>query len=107
MTKEKWLDLKQSISEKFGIESEEKKALEYAPDSVVESLIFNGPVGKIKLEWVSKPKVLGEKTSYSRRIGGNINVEKIYSEDERSEFIKAYKFEDDEWQEISTQTFNF
>jgi len=107
MTREKWLDLKDKIEEQFGIEEYNKSALEDVPDSVVETLIFNGPLGKIKLEWISKPRTLGEKTIYSRRIGSDVKVEKIYSQDERSEFLKAYKLEDGEWLEISAGEFNF
>ncbi|HPA25333.1 MAG TPA: hypothetical protein PLK76_01060 [bacterium] len=76
-------------------------------DSVCETLIFNGPNGKIKLEWISKPKILGEKTLYSGRVGADVKVEKVYSQDEKSEFLKAYLFKDNDWQEINTQNFNF
>jgi len=106
MTKEKWLDLKDKIEERFNVEDFKKDTLEDVPNSVVEILIFNGPLGKIKLEWISKPKTLSEKTIYSNRIGSNVKVEKIYSEDERSEFLKAYKFDDDEWEEITTNSFD-
>ena len=107
MTKDKWLDLKDKIQDKFSIEKEEKDTLEDVPDSVVERLIFESPLGKIKLEWISKPKTLGEHTTYSNRIGSNVKVDKIYSEDERSEFLKAYKSEDGEWCEISINNFEF
>jgi len=106
MTREKWLDLKDKIKDKFGIEQEQKSTFEDIPDSVVETLIFDSPLGKIKLEWISKPRTLGEKTTYSNRIGSNVKVDKIYSEDERSEFIKAYKSDVGEWEEISSNSFD-
>lgn len=106
MTKEKWLDLKDKIKDKFGIEQEQKSTLEDVPDSVVETLIFDSPLGKIKLEWISKPKTLGEKTIYSNRIGSNVKVDKIYSEDEKAEYIKAYKLDVDEWEEIKSDAFD-
>lgn len=107
MTHDKWLDLKDKIKGKFGVENFNKSVLENVPDSITETLIFNGPLGKIKLEWISKPKTLGEKTTYSRRIGSQVAVEKVYSQDERSEFLKAYKWEEGEWQELSTSSFVF
>ncbi len=106
MTRDKWLDLKDKIEDKFGIEEYNQSVLENVPNSIVEVLIFKSPLGKIKLEWISKPKTLGEKTVYSRRIGSNVKVEKIYSEDERSEYIKAYKLAGDEWAEISSDSFD-
>lgn len=111
MTYEKWLDLKDKISSNFKIEEYKKEPLKNGPDSVSEILIFNGPNGKIKLEWISKPKTLGEKTIYSGRVGADVKVEKVYSQDEKSEFLKVYRFIDDDWQEInpeySGQNFNF
>lgn len=106
MTRDKWLDLKDKIEEQFGVEEYNKSVLEGVPDSVVEILIFNNPLGKIKLEWISKPKILGEKTTYSRRIGSDVKVDKVYSQDERSEFLKVYKQEGDEWEEIPTDQFS-
>ena len=107
MTKEKWLDLKDKIEDKFGIESYTSNSLEDVPNSTIETLIFSSPIGKIKLEWVSKPRVLDEKTTYSNRIGSEVKVEKVYSETDRSEFLKAFQDEAGEWIEISTNNFNF
>lgn len=106
MTKDKWLDLKDKVREKFDLEEEKANALEDVPDSVCETLIFSSPLGKIKLEWISKPRTLDEKTIFSNRIGSNVKVEKVYSEDERSEYIKAYKFNIDEWEEINADSFD-
>lgn len=106
MTKDKWLDLKDKIEDKFEVEEYNQSSMKDVPDSKIEILIFESPLGKIKLEWISKPKTLGEKTTYSNRIGSNVKVDKIYSEDERAEYIKAYKFDGDEWEEISSNSFD-
>jgi len=106
MTYEKWLDLKDKIQDKFGVDEYTKGTLEDVPDSTTETLIFNSPLGKIKLEWVSKPRTLGEKTVYSNRIGSNVKVDKIYSEDENVEYIKAYKKNGEDWEEISSNSFD-
>lgn len=107
MTRGKWLDLKDKIKEQFEIESEEEKTLDNAPDSILETLIFTSPLGKIKLEWHSRPRTLEEKTIYSNRIGSDVKIEKVYSNQERSEFLKAFKEENGDWEEISPTTFNF
>lgn len=105
MTRDKWLDLKDKIKTNFKIEEEYSRSLENVPTAVVEGLIFTSPLGKIKIEWVSKPKTLGEKTAYSNRIGSQVKVEKVYAVDERSEFIKAYRLVDEDWDEISGANF--
>lgn len=107
MTYNAWLNLKDKITEKFKVEDYKKGVLEQVPDSVCETLIFTGPNGKIKLEWISKPKTLGEKTLYSARVGSTVKVDKIYSQDEKAEFLKAYQDKSGTWEEINLQNFNF
>lgn len=107
MTYDKWLDLKDKIAIKFQIEEYKKDVLENVADAICETLIFMGPTGKIKLEWISKAKILGEKTLYSGRLGADVKVEKIYSDSEKSEFLKAYQLKAGEWQEINIQNFSF
>ena len=87
MTYNAWLNLKDKINEKFKVEDYQKSVLEEVPDSVCETLIFNGPNGRIKLQWISKPKTLGEKTLYSGRVGSHVKVDKIYSADEKAEIV--------------------
>ena len=106
MTHDKWLDLIDKIDDKFGISEEHRSRLEDVPESTVETLIFGSPLGKIKLEWISKPRTLGEKTTYSRRIGSDVKVDKVYSQDEQVEYLKAYKEIDGEWSEINPNSFD-
>ena len=89
------------------MEDYQKGVLEDVPDSICETLIFNGPNGRIKLQWISKPKTLGEKTLYSGRVGSHVKVDKIYSADEKAEFLKAFQEKNGLWEEINIQNFNF
>ena len=107
MTRDKWLDLKEKVEGKFQVEKFEKYEPGDVPGACIEELIFSSPLGKIKLEWNSKPRMLAEKTKYSRRIGGQVAVEKVYSDTEKAEFLKVYKWELDRWQEISVGDFQF
>ena len=113
MNQEKWLDLKLDIKEKFGIKDEKKEEMELGQKEdgtkfmeEKEIVEFESPLGRIKLEKITKPKVLDKKTLYSRRAGSNIEVEYVYSPDETVCQFKAYKWngEKDEWDEI---TYNF
>ncbi|TSC95752.1 MAG: Uncharacterized protein Athens101410_339 [Parcubacteria group bacterium Athens1014_10] len=111
MNQEKWLDLKLKTKEKFGIAKESSEELELAEKEdgtkimeKKEIIEFESPMGRIKLEKISKPKVIGKKTLYSRRIGSNIEVKYDYSPDEIIHQLKAYKQDNGQWQEI---TYNF
>lgn len=97
MTDEKWLDTKSTIKEKFEIIEEGKEELdEMEGRGFREFVIFNGPLGKMKIERVVKAIVLGKKTFGSKRIGTQATVEYVYSDTEKSSKFKAYK-----WDEIS------
>ena len=91
------------IKDQFEVEDEGKEDLEDAPNGTVEFIIFNGPLGKIKLEYIVKPVILDKKTIGSRRIGSETTVEYIYSEDEFSNTFKAYQLEDGEWKEMEKE----
>jgi len=106
MTPEKWQDTKVKIKEKFEIlENYQEKDEERREDK--EILIFNGPAGKIKLEFITRPVVLDKKTNYSRRIGSQVEVEYIYSEDEFTNTLKTYIFDaaTNDWQELKAHNF--
>ena len=61
----------------------------------------------MRLEFIIKPLVLDKKTTYSRRIGSETAVDYVYSEDEKSYKLMAYKWSDekDGWIEIEAESF--
>ncbi len=102
MTKNKWLDLVDMIKEKFEIIAEDKESLGENTPGEKHLLEFEGPLGKIRLEFVEKPKLLEVKTLYSARAGSNIKVNKIYDDKEKVSYLNAYK-----WNEIKQNWENF
>jgi len=64
-------------------------------------------LGLIKLEYVTRPVVLDKKMNYSRRIGSESNAEYVFSEDEKTSRLIAYKWEENkkEWIEIDADSF--
>ena len=104
MTKNKWLDLVDMVTDKFEITSNTKEGLGEETPGEKHILEFNGPLGKIKLEFVEKPKLLEVKTLYSARAGSDIKVNKIYDEQEKVSYLNAYK-----WDEVKQtwENFNF
>lgn len=112
MRREKWIDVIGSIKDNFGITREDTSREEIGEDhhgqpvfetrDVVE---FGGPLGKMKLELISRPAVLDKKTNFSGRAGGSTTVQYVYSENEETSKFHAYKLEGDNWVEIEGEMF--
>jgi len=108
MTDEKWEEIKEMAKKNFTVLENEITELpkEYG-SGTKESLIFNGPLGKIRLEFIIKPLVLSKKTHYSKRMGTSAKVDYITSDTEKVRTLLAYKWDDpsDTWVEIDTTQF--
>jgi len=108
MNQEKWENLINDIKDKFEVEEHNNKHFDEMGGTDIEFIIFKSPLGRVKLEHIIKPVVLDKKTNYSQRIGSETSVEYVYSEDEKTSRLIAYKWDDheDDWVEISADSFN-
>ncbi len=109
MTTEKWDQIKGQIQDAFkDVEITNEKLVE--PETgEMETVLFTGPLGKMKLEYISRPVVLDKITHGSRRIGSHTEVEYVYSDTEFSHELKASKWDDaqDDWVQIDMkESFN-
>lgn len=111
MNDEKWLDLLDMIDEKFGVEKKDKESFTFADDvgheyeGTVDSIYFNAPFGKIKIERVSKPLVVDKKLHYNRTAGTGAKIEYKMSDTEKTHKTTAYKLnEGGEWEELDLPT---
>ena len=111
---DKWQNIIAMVEEKFGIldnrEEQEKIGKDNNGKDVFEKneiIEFDGPLGKIKLELITRPIVLEKKTNFSRRIGGDVGVQYVYSDSEEISKFKAFKWDNDQndWTEISADMF--
>lgn len=93
MEDEKWREIVGRIQDDFEVFEHETKDLEEGPGSV-EMIVFKSPLGKMKLERITKPLVLDKKGLGSKRIGSQTTVEYIYSETEKVHTLKAYKWDE-------------
>jgi hypothetical protein len=109
MTIEKWEDIKGKIKDGFTVEDEGRETYEDEGGMVVEYIVFTGPLGKMRLEYIAKPIVLDRKTIYSTRIGSGTTVEYVYSKDEKSYRLQVYKWDDDadDWVEMQAERLGF
>ncbi|HLC63820.1 MAG TPA: hypothetical protein VJK25_00525 [Patescibacteria group bacterium] len=106
MHPDKWPEVRDKIKENFEVLDERREKNEDRKEDL-EIIEFNGPIGKMKVEWLSRPKVLGKKTQYSRRIGSQVGVDYVYSEDEVTHTLKVYQWNEagDSWQAMDPDLF--
>ena len=105
---EKWKDVLGQVKDKFSIEDEGKEHLDDHGGVDIEYVVFKGPLGLMRLEYVTKPLVIDKKTNYSNRIGSEAQVNYVYSDDEKSSKMNAYKWDDDQddWVEMESKMFD-
>ena len=106
MIDERWETLVDKIDEQFGIISYKKSDLYIEADDgkkkkhgYKEVLIFNGRLGEMMLERVSRPLVLDKKVHYSGRKSES-RIEYIHSDNEYTHKVIAYLLKDNQWTEI-------
>lgn len=106
MNEEKWLDTIAHIKDNFEDVQITKGDLpdEDGPGEI-EVVEFSGPLGKMKLEFTTKPLVLDKRTIGSRRIGSDVKVEYKYSDTDNVNKLKIYKYNDatDSWDEMEPE----
>lgn len=101
MKDEKWYYLLEEIERKFGIE---EKKTEEIPErrTTIETVIFKGASGRMKIERVTRPVILEKKVKFSKRAGSDSKEKYVYSEDEKIHRVTLYAWKEDEskWVEI-------
>lgn len=109
MNPNKWEELLFKAEEMFGIENKYQEDFVVAETmagqkimGLIEIVEFKSPMGRIRLKKTSRPKVIDKKILHTKRIGGKITVDFIYSDQEKVVELKIYKQNsNDEWEEIS------
>ena len=106
MTPDKWQQIIGEIKDSFSVEKIDKEHIEEEGGIDIEYIIFNGPLGSMKLEFVTKPVIIDKKTNYSLRIGSEAQVKYIYSDTEKTHHLYAYKWNDEEqdWAEVDASS---
>ena len=52
-------------------------------------------MGKMKVRFVTKPKLLDKKTSYSNRIGSGVKVDYVFSDKESVSHLEVFQWSDE------------
>lgn len=108
MLPERWEDTKGNIKDNFSVKEEGSDHIDDDGGVDVEFIVFEGPLGRIRLEHIARPIVLDKKTTFSRRIGSETAVDYVYSETEKSYKLIAYKWDEsqDDWVEMEAGLFD-
>jgi len=98
---EKWYYLLEEIDRKFGIQ---EKRTEDVPEKrlKVETAVFTGAGGKMKLERSTRALVLERQVKFSHRIGGESTEKYLYSDSEKTHRVMLFRWDEDSraWQQI-------
>jgi hypothetical protein len=113
MTPERWETIKQTVRKQFKLEEEgtEDLIIETGEGALkqgeAEFVIFESPMGRLKLELQKKPRLEEKKFHYSHQQGKAARVEYKFSENETVLTFKAYRWDDraEEWKEIDADAF--
>lgn len=101
MNDEKWYYLLEEIDRKFGIE---QRNTEEVPEKrlKVETAVFTGAGGRMKLERSTRALVLDRQVKYTRRIGGETQETYLYSDKEKTHRVCLFRWDEESrtWQEI-------
>lgn len=104
MTRDRWLDTVATISEKFTILDRGQAPLEDSPGTM-EFIEFTSPVGQVRLEYTTHPRVVGKKAFGGRRVGTATAVSYQYDPHEEVHELVAYRKVGEDWQEIDASSF--
>ena len=92
MTNEKWADTVGKIKDSFKVLEEGSEALPDQGNGTLTWIVFQGPLGKMKLVRNSHPRVIGKNVSHSKRIGSSVTVEYVYDPHDMVSYVKAYQW---------------
>lgn len=103
MLDERWETILDKIKSNFDVVEHQKEIVENGED---ETIVFNGPVGKIKLVRSLRPLIIDKKVIGAHRRGkSQAQYEYIYSDTEKTSKMKTFKEIDGEWQEVDDSDF--
>jgi hypothetical protein len=104
MTRDRWLETLTSIVDRFPVLNRGEEPLDGEPGKV-EFVEFTGPAGDIRLEFVTRPRIVGKKALGGRRVGTAASVSYQYSPDEEVHELTALRRVNGVWQEVDASSF--
>ena len=101
MNQTKWENLLDQIEKVFGFVEHRTERFDDRR-LTVETVVFDGAGGRMKLERSVHPVVLDKKLHFAKRAGSSSTVEYVYSDSEFVDTVTLYAWDDRarEWREM-------
>lgn len=102
MRQAKWEGLLDQIERQFGFVEHTTERFEDRR-LTVETAVFDGAAGRMKLERSVRPVILDKRSHFSKRVGSDATVEYVYSDTETVDTVKLYRWDRlaREWREVN------
>lgn len=98
MLEERWGEILDKVLSSFEVIEHTKDKEDLVE---IETVVFQSPVGKVKLVRILKPAVIDKKVTGATRMGkSRAKFEYIYSDTDKVSKLEAYKEVDGEWETI-------
>jgi hypothetical protein len=106
MNDQRWEEVLRRLDKQFG-DLEFDEVEDDATRSTVESVIWTGPAGRMRLTRTTRPLVLDSKRHFSNRAGAGSHVEYVYSKTEITQKVKLYQWNAarNDWDEMDASLF--
>jgi len=104
MNRVRYEQILELLEDKFEILNQSTENLEDGSGGSIEIIEFEGPLGRMKLEFTEKARFIGEKASFSNRVGSGVGIEKQFDQDDQVAYLKAFTWNDasEAWVEVET-----
>ncbi len=107
MNIDRWQQIVEIVKSSFDVEESGITNSEERGGTDIEFIIFNGPLGRLKLEFATHPALMNTKTKYTKRIGADIVIENVYSPTDTVSNLVVWKWDDDsdDWKAFDASLF--
>ena len=105
MNDSKWAEVLDKVESQFEIEDQGVESLAEVPGGTMEFVVFNSPMGRMRLARETRPRVEQTKAIGGSKYGAGSMIEKVYSDTEVVHRFLAWKEVDGEWEAIDAESF--
>ena len=100
MNDDKWEALVGQIRRTFKVTEHTTSEPDLRDKAVREVIVFDGPMGPMKLERVTRPLVLEKKPIYSGRAGAGVQYDYVLDPVEKTHRESLFRWENNGWTEM-------
>lgn len=107
MTQDRWQEILEMVKSTFSVEDSGSVTSEVHGGTTSEFIVFSGPLGRLKLEFITQPALVDTKTTYKKRIGADVLVEQVYSPTDIVHRLEVWKWNEDKeaWDAFQSDLF--